>query len=661
MMNTPAASARPRDHPPKPRLALSVGVIGHRPNRLPKDQPGLTAIRAEADQTLHMLAVAACGALVRHQSAFAVEPTLLSVVSGLAEGADRIAALAVTERRAKDFQLDVALPFATDEYKKDFKQPDSQQEFDKLCAAARAVLTLPGSRKNADDPDDPDAQKAYEAVGFTIISQSDILLTIWDGGPSGGRGGTTEMLNTAARLGIPIIQIDATGASETCIRWNALDEYPVPVNAAEDLNRIALSQKVLDEVVDTLVRLPKPKSPSRGWLRKHYDEATSLAAYYKECFWRIDFWFLHRFPYPCLLAAFVARWLRRNECWPPRPEQLADQLSVMAPPVSNAKEDEGGPDRAAVFRSFRLTDAYGWADSVGTRFALIFRSAFVLNFLLAAGAVVAAALSLVTSDPAKPQFVGHLVEHKVPCVVAELLLILIVLLNTVAGWLGRWHPRWIESREVAERLRVALPLWVLGTRPAVFRGEEPTWTGWYARAIIRAQGLRHVTFSPEALKAAQDTLLAVLEDQRDYHRGTTQRMKQLECRLEAAGLALFIVTFLAVVAFLAAYWGGWNVAPWWAYAVTAIAAGLPALATALYGIRVIGDFDGIAKRSKRMCEDLKRLTETVKADWPAGAGEAQKSTFALLRARARAAETAMLSDVQNWRLAAESRELTIPG
>ena len=40
------------------------------------------------------------------------------------------------------------------------------------------------------------------------------------------------------------------------------------------------------------------------------------------------------------------------------------------------------------------------------------------------------------------------------------------------------------------------------------------------------------------------------------------------------------------------------------YAVTALTAGLPVLATASYGIRVIADFEGMAKRSERMAKSM---------------------------------------------------------
>jgi len=86
--------------------------------------------------------------------------------------------------------------------------------------------------------------------------------------------------------------------------------------------------------------------------------------------------------------------------------------------------------------------------------------------------------------------------------------------------------------------------------------------------------------------------------------------------------------------------------------LSAIAAGLPALATATYGIRVIGDFEGVARRSERTHMALETVIKAIGKD---------TLDLALLRARARSAADIMLGDVSSWRLAAESRTLAIPG
>jgi hypothetical protein len=84
----------------------------------------------------------------------------------------------------------------------------------------------------------------------------------------------------------------------------------------------------------------------------------------------------------------------------------------------------------------------------------------------------------------------------------------------------------------------------------------------------------------------------------------------------------------------------------------ALSAILPTFATATYGIRVIGDFEGIAKRSERTFESLDAHIAALRHDPP---------DLDILRRRARAAGDAMLGDLASWRLAAESRGLAIPG
>jgi hypothetical protein len=649
------------DHPPKPRFALAVGVIGHRPNRLPKNPTALTAIEAEVarvlDQIVEAVSAAHEGYRDRRDRAgvFTCARPALSLVSALAEGADRIAARTAI---AKGFALDAPLPFPADEYSKDFlpnepkggeatdlaaeeeRSRKSIAEFTRLIGpdGARSVLELPGTRKNASDPDDPDAKKAYEAVGLTVLGQSDILLAIWDGGASAGRGGTTEMLNVAARLGIPIIHIDAKGGEATCVRWSALNPHPYQVNMVDDLPAKQLDRTQLQSLVENLIR--PPSDPA---------EIKALTCYLDECFRRLNGWLA----FPLLMSLFRVRPLRRTDWRPQRLEDLSAEYTKLASP---------DPTSTMAAAASPLARAFAWSDAIGTRFGQVFRSAVVTNFLLAACAVLAVAVSLTAHDITVPGALDQVAEHKRLFVTIEMLFVVAVLLNTMVGRRLGWHRRWLEAREVAERLRVALPLWTLGARPAIFAGPEPAWTGWYVRAIIRDLGLRAGAVDPEILRAAYDTLRRLLVDQRNYHETTASRMRGLGYRLERAGEVLFALTLVAAIAFLAALMAArWHVTAREAYLVAALAAGLPALATALYGIRVIGDFEGVAKRSHRTSAALGRLIDALDHDWPVAVRDTTPPNFALLRARARAAADAMLGDVENWRLAAESRDLAIPG
>ena len=160
-------------------------------------------------------------------------------------------------------------------------------------------------------------------------------------------------------------------------------------------------------------------------------------------------------------------------------------------------------------------------------------------------------------------------------------------------------------------------------------------------------------------------MTGLLDDQCAYHEATARRMHRLEHRLERAGLACFVLTIAVALAYLAiklpelaARGGeehgghGASLAEDFGVVVAALTAGLPALATATYGIRVIGDFAGISRRSERTHVGLATIARRI---------EAEDADLHHLRARVRAAADVMLGDVAGWRLSAESRGLAIPG
>ena len=165
--------------------ALRVAVTGHRPDRLrASDLPGLRAVMREV---MTLLGQAGGGDV--------------TVVSPLAEGADRLAAEAAL---AAGFRLVCPLPFPRDEYARDFAESASEAAFRALLARAAVVDELPGSRTT------PAAkQAAYAAVGARVLDGADLLLAIWDGRPSRGSGGTAEVIARARRRGLPTVWIGA--------------------------------------------------------------------------------------------------------------------------------------------------------------------------------------------------------------------------------------------------------------------------------------------------------------------------------------------------------------------------------------------------------------------------------------------------------------------
>lgn len=614
-------------YPPRPRLTLSIGVIGHRPNRLAKADHD--EIKSEVERVIGLITHEAGVVYRRYKVFFSGGKPQLCLVSALAEGTDRIVAKAAL---AKGFVLDVPIPFLKDEYVRDFVEGATQdaagvhavpaknssiEEFKSLTAegVARSLLQLPGKRSDPGTLDTQETDKAYEMAGLTVIGQADILLTVWDGGPSAGVGGTADMLHQAVRRGVPIIEISTAAPRDTRIRWSRLRESPIAAEQITDLPAERFEQ-VLPKLIEEFLRPPSAES-ERDALLSYLGDAKSRKT----------------------------RWRRAAKLYCDRigtRQKLAAGATARAHHyvelMKRITENDARPEPP---NSTLLASVFGWADVMAIRFARDFRLAYRLNFLMSAAAVVSALIS-------------QLLESRWP-LWTEVGLIVLVIANTVMGRRFGWHVRWMEARELAERMRVAILFWILGAQPPAFFGEEPAWTGWYARAMIREQGMRRGCLDVNGMSAARDAMLHVLEHQYEYHRDNARKMRRREEWLERIGLAFFSATLVIALAHL---WGRelleflFHQYPRHDLVIIMLTAVLPTLATASYGIRVIGDFEGIAKRSERAEQSHLHVIEALRRD---------PADLVLFRARAQNVADAMLGEVASWRLSAESRGLAIPG
>jgi len=116
----------------------------------------------------------------------------------LAEGADRLVARELLERGAS---LVVVLPLDRDDYRRDFATEASLAEFDHLLAAADDVRSVPAFDSR---------EAAYEAAGLTVLEASDVLIAVWDGRSSRGRGGTAEIVEAANARGTNVLVVPVT-------------------------------------------------------------------------------------------------------------------------------------------------------------------------------------------------------------------------------------------------------------------------------------------------------------------------------------------------------------------------------------------------------------------------------------------------------------------
>lgn len=203
----------------RPPLALRVGITGAR--RLRADQRHRIAAQVREvlslvkDQMDCLDCDPAVGSSYRYAPGTKQSPRL-RLLSPLARGADRLAAHAALDL---GYELHAVLPFAQAEYEKDFTGRDDPEEvpltaeqdladFRKLRNRATTYVALDG----APAPDNL-AGHAYEVAGRFVVRHSDVMIAVWDGKASNGRGGTAEIVRYALGAEVPVWWIHATEAN----------------------------------------------------------------------------------------------------------------------------------------------------------------------------------------------------------------------------------------------------------------------------------------------------------------------------------------------------------------------------------------------------------------------------------------------------------------
>jgi hypothetical protein len=169
---------------PNPSLVpFVVAVTGHRDLRPPDEAP----LRCEVGNIL-------AGLRSRMSS------TPLLVMSGLAEGADQLAAEVALEQGAF---LAAVLPMPLEVYKTTMSE-EAQLRLDKLRAQAAIEIVLPVEGQTDEQLRDSEESRAacYEALALFLARQGQALIALWDGKHSDRRGGTSRVVHYV-RTGAP--------------------------------------------------------------------------------------------------------------------------------------------------------------------------------------------------------------------------------------------------------------------------------------------------------------------------------------------------------------------------------------------------------------------------------------------------------------------------
>ena len=603
---TAAGAATAPSGPPRLPFVLSIGVTGHRSDAL-TETDGELGGRVRA--TLEMILDAALRVRATCPDAFIDKPSRLQFVSPLADGADQVAAQVALDL---GYDLFAVLPFTREDYRGDIVGEDARRRFDDLLARAACVLELPGDRDHEFD--------AYVMIGRATVAHCDLLVAVWDGQVPRGRGGTGEVVQLAITRGTPVAHIPTDPAQPTRLLWAAFD--PVVDTTGDD----PMAERPLDcDHVENVLKalLLPPIDPQE----RHF-----LAIFEKERVRRIR----ARIEYPLLLAAAGVKRIRvrsftEAHCaaeieqeWRQYRSDCVERYEISAP-------------------LDLLESAYSWSDRLATRFAQTYRSGHIFNFVLG-GVAVCMGLS------------AFMVPHyKLEEAAIEMVITIAIILNAQIGSRHQWHRRWLDYRQLAERLRPMRSLKLLGIAapdpPGTRTNPVPTrWIDWYTATVWRAMGCPAARITPERANQLADAVADYeVGPQVGYHERHSQQIEMLDHRMELIGTVLFVATLVVSTATLVGLATGAEFVSTYGNWFTLVQAGFPALATAIFGIRFQADFGGSAVRSQATANHLRQIEEEL-------------HKFTTLSRAADLTEQAarvMLSDLDEWRLINQTRELSV--
>jgi hypothetical protein len=254
--------AAPAESPELP-FRLRLGVTGHR------TLADADSVARRAREVLDIVETR----VLPHPASTRVVFTL---VTALAEGADRLLSRVVLERDGSE--LEVLLPLAVDEFVRDFATAESRAEFTELLARATGPPQEP--RRPLERPD------AYAVAGYELVDRVDILVAVWDGEPARGPGGTATIVEYARARGVPTFVISTVEAGRIDVPplpqetrpsrgGRILDRFDLQLSRQRDPSRLEHVRTSFEQL-DAFNREPLPATRARAAVER---ERGALAAH----------------------------------------------------------------------------------------------------------------------------------------------------------------------------------------------------------------------------------------------------------------------------------------------------------------------------------------------------------------------------------------------
>src|SRR5215203_2411964 len=264
-------------------------------------------------------------------------------------------------------------------------------------------------------------------TGRATVAHCDILIAIWDGLPPRGRGGTGEVVQLAITRGTAVVHVPTEPAGEERILWAAFD--PAVVTLADEETAARPATREYCEAMLQALLMPPPDAQEHDCLKRFETEQTRSVR--------------TRIEYPLLLAATGIRRLRARD--------ITERHSAEQIREEWQRFRLGCADAHCMAAPFDLLEeAYSWADRLATHFAQTYRSGHIFNFVFG-GFAVCLGLSAFMAPHLKFEFAA--IEIVITCA---------IILNAYVGSRNEWHRRWLDYRQLAERLRPMRSLKLLG-------------------------------------------------------------------------------------------------------------------------------------------------------------------------------------------------------
>lgn len=492
------------------------------------------------------------------------------------------------------------------------------------------------------DPADTAAARAFEALasdnvalaGRVMIERTDLVIAVWDGLIANLPGGTGHTVTATLQMGTPVLVIDPAAPEA----WRILTR-------PEELGHGSAGTPAPD--LDLLEAIIRAAVVVDGWSPGLLAQET----------WRprsSRMFGLHRRIERVFGGGSGAFSSLRVDY--EAPEAIAQGSGAGV--VTAAAAMPGGDRQAAAQIAEDVLPMFAWADGIASRLADAYRSGMSVNFVLAALAVIIGIVFLPAGmGDIKWVFAG-----------IELLLLGGILLITTLGSRLGWHRRWFELRRVAEYLRHAPALLLLGVARSTGRwprgGAGSPWPEHFARHALRDVGLPRVRVTRDYLRAGlTGVALPHVTAQRAYHIAKAHRLETVHHRLDKAAETCFALAVVSVCGYLLLKGAGLaGIAPKHLAAdlsplFTFCGVAFPTLGANLAGIRYFGDFERFAAISRVAAERLGEIEVRINL-LLSGADTAL--TYAAAADLMHALDEAVVEEIASWQAVFGAKHLALP-